>query len=47
VADVCRDREPELAATDRPGHPARCHRWPVVADLAQPQQLFAAAGEIR
>jgi peptide/nickel transport system ATP-binding protein len=47
VADVCRDREPELAATDRPGHPARCHRWPAVADLAQPQELFAAAREVR
>ena len=40
VADVCREREPELGATDRPGHATRCHRWPAVAGPARPQ-LFA------
>ena len=41
VAEVCREAEPELLDTDRPGHPARCHRWPVVAGIARPQELFA------
>ena len=34
-------RVDELLDTDRPGHPARCHRWPVVARIARPQELFA------
>jgi peptide/nickel transport system ATP-binding protein len=41
AADICREVEPELLGTDRPGHPARCHRWPVVAGLGRPQELFA------
>jgi peptide/nickel transport system ATP-binding protein len=41
VAEVCQEAEPELLDTDRPGHPARCHRWPVVAGIARPQELFA------
>ena len=41
VAPVCREREPALSATDRPGHVTRCHRWPAVAGLEGPQQLFA------
>jgi peptide/nickel transport system ATP-binding protein len=41
AAEVCRQAEPELLDTDRPGHRARCHRWPVVAGVARPQELFA------
>lgn len=45
VAPVCRETEPDLLATDRPDHPARCHRWPVVAGLPRPQELFAALAD--
>jgi peptide/nickel transport system ATP-binding protein len=46
AADVCRTSEPALAGTDRPGHAVRCHRWPDVAELEQPQRMFAR-GETR
>ena len=39
--DVCRETEPDLLDTDRPDHVSRCHRWKELAEIDQPQQLFA------
>jgi peptide/nickel transport system ATP-binding protein len=41
VIDKCREAEPELLETDRPGHHARCHRSDHLATIEQPQRLFA------
>jgi peptide/nickel transport system ATP-binding protein len=41
VVDECRETEPLLLETDRPGHFARCHRSAHLATIEQPQRLFA------
>jgi peptide/nickel transport system ATP-binding protein len=41
VVDECREIEPLLLETDRPGHFARCHRSAHLATIQQPQRLFA------
>jgi peptide/nickel transport system ATP-binding protein len=41
VIDVCRETEPELMVTDRPDHDSRCHRWQDLAEIENPQRLFA------
>ena len=41
VAEVCVEVEPELLATDRPKHASRCHRWQDLAELHNPEKLFA------
>ncbi|MBB5956209.1 peptide/nickel transport system ATP-binding protein [Saccharothrix tamanrassetensis] len=39
--EECRETEPALLETDRPGHFARCHRSAYLATLEHPQRLFA------
>ncbi|XVV04701.1 ABC transporter ATP-binding protein [Actinosynnema sp. CA-248983] len=39
--DECRETEPQLLETDRPGHFARCHRTAHLATIENPQRLFA------
>src|SRR5262249_4970696 len=41
VADICHEAEPELMITDRPDHDSRCHRWQDLAEIENPQRLFA------
>jgi peptide/nickel transport system ATP-binding protein len=41
VVDECRETEPLLLETDRPGHFARCHRSAHLATIERPQRLFA------
>ena len=39
--DVCREVEPDLMDTDRTDHTSRCHRWKELAEIDNPQKLFA------
>ncbi len=40
VEPECREAEPELLPAPRPDHTSRCRRWPAVAELEQPQNIF-------
>ena len=41
VAEVCHESEPQLTDTDRREHLSRCHRWPELIKVENPQSLFA------
>ncbi|HET9657088.1 MAG TPA: ABC transporter ATP-binding protein [Kineosporiaceae bacterium] len=38
--DHCLQAEPELSVTEQQSHTAACHRWPVMADSADPTAFF-------
>jgi oligopeptide/dipeptide ABC transporter ATP-binding protein len=42
VEERCQQVEPELGATEQQGHTAACHRWPVMAESADPTTFFRA-----
>ncbi|GAA0605088.1 hypothetical protein GCM10010174_22280 [Kutzneria viridogrisea] len=41
VVAQCHEVEPPLADTGSGGHHSRCHRWQALAEIDQPQKLFA------
>ena len=47
ATDVCRQSEPELAATDDADHAAACHHWRQLAESPDPTTFFATSTESR
>jgi peptide/nickel transport system ATP-binding protein len=45
ASDVCRTTEPDLDATDGPGHVAACHHWQRLADSDDPTEFFRVQAE--